>query len=222
MVALIIILGILLFLLFLLFAPATAEVGFEDKFTLKVRYLFFTVSILPSKSEEKPETKSKKKEKKPKEKKESSFDLRGLLKKEGTYGFLDALVDAVGILKTTSKRLISKIRLGYFDLCLITAGGADAAQGAVNYGKFCSIVYGACGVLFDLLPCEKKAVSVCLDYKAMDNKVSFSGEFSLRPIYVLREVFSVSFRGAHVICKFLRSNSRKESIKKGTRASENG
>lgn len=190
MLALYIIGGVLLFLFLLTLIPLRFQVGFREEFSLVLGYGFLRIPVLPGK--EKPE--EQKPEPPPKEEKEgpSAMDrLKRALKREGFWGFLQALAEFVGEAAKASGRMLRHLKLKQFDLYLQVGGGADAAEGAVRYGQVSAGVYGACGVLFTLLPCKEKGVSVDLDYSTLDNLVDFSANLSLRPLFILKAAVSI-------------------------------
>lgn len=201
MIVFLILVGFFLFLFFLTWIPVRLEVRFQEAFFLKIKYLFLTFPVLPERErEEKPQ----KEEPPPEADKagEMGKKLKLLIKREGFWGFLQSLLEFVKLLGTCSRRLLSHVKLKNFDLYLCTAGAGDAAEAAILYGELSAAVYSACGVLFGLLPCKKKAVSVDLDYHAEENHVDFSGKISILPFFVLKEGIVLLIKGFPFIKKF--------------------
>ena len=154
-------------------------------FTLRLRYLWFTIPLLPGEEEEAPAGSPA-----PEEEagpgglgalKRGWNKLRAILRREGLEGFLQSLLDFTQAVKDSSQRLLRHVKLKRFDLYLCVAGEEDAAQGAVLYGKVSAGVYAACGALFGLLPCRKKGVTVDLDYGAKEHRIDFSGSSRRHP-----------------------------------------
>lgn len=181
MAALYILGGILLLLLILLLIPVRADLSFEEAFGLTIRYgpLRFPIPLEGEEEAAPPE------EKPAPEKKPGPGRLKRALKREGFWGFLQSLADFVGAAARASGRLLRHIKLRRFDLYVCLAGAYDAADAAVRYGQLGAGVYGACGMLFSLMPCREKGVTVDLDYSAAENRVLFSARLSLRPLFAL-------------------------------------
>lgn len=213
MIVLWIVLGVLLFLFLLTLVPVRAEISFHQEFSLTVRYLFLSFPVLPGGKEEEPEKREPEKEKKTEG--GGLEKLKAVLKQEGFGGFLKALFEIVRMVASSSKRLISRIGLKRFDLYLCLGGAADAADAAIRYGQVSAAVYSACGALFGLMPCRKKAVTVDLDYGTEENKVDFSAKLSIRPLFVLKEGLSLLIHSVPYLRRFLRAGASNEKLKKG-------
>lgn len=199
MLAVYIICGILLVLFLLMLLPVRVEVDFREEFALTVRYAFLRIPILPGKEkpEEEPEPKPEPEpEQKPSSKKGSGLvgRLKKALKREGFWGFLQSFADFVGAAVNTSGRLLSHLKLRRFDLYLCLGGAVDAAQAAILYGQLSAAVYGACGLVFSIMPCKKKGVAVDLNYGVVENVVDFSACLSLRPIFALKAGLVILWR----------------------------
>lgn len=188
--------GVLLLLFLLLITPVRADISFSEEFSLDVKYLFITLHLLPAKEKEAKEEAPKEKGEKP------SGKIKAILKKQGFSGFLQALYEAVTLAVSTSKKLLSRLKLKRFDLYMCLGGGDDAAQSAMLYGKVSGAVYSACGVLFGLFSCKKKAVTVDLDYNQKENLVNFSGRISILPLFVLKEALTALIRAIPILKKF--------------------
>lgn len=180
MLALYILGGILAFLFVLLLIPVWAQVSFSEAFQLTIGYGPLRIPI-PLEGEEEEGVPPPQEGPAPPEKKEGISRLKRALKREGFWGFLQSLADFVG----AAGKLLGHFKLKRFDLYLCLAGAYDAADVAVRYGQLSAGVYGACGLLFSLMPCKKKGVTVDLDYSAAENKVSFEAALSIRPLFVL-------------------------------------
>lgn len=208
MTVLLVICGVLLFLFLLTLFPLRVQLGFEQEFSLTLRYLFLRFHLAPG--EEQPEPEEKKQEEKAEEEKktEKKIDIKQILKRQGVSGFLKSLFELIGLVAKASKRLLSHLKMPKFDLYLCLAGAEDAAEAAIQYGQVSGAVYSACGVLFKLMDCRKKAVSVDLDYQSEESTVVFSTVLSILPIFLLREAFSLLIHGLPIVLKLLRSGSR--------------
>ncbi len=212
MLALKIIGGVLLFLLALTLLPLRMELGFQTEFSLTLRYLFLSFRLLPGKEKE-PEEEKREEQKKETEKK---FDLKKSLKRQGFFGFLETLFELVEVTVNSVKGVLSHLKLKTFDLYLCLAGAEDAAEAAIQYGQLSGAVYSACGLLFGLTGCKRKAVSVDLDYEAEENRVDCSAKFSILPLFLLKEGISLLIHGLPPVRKLLSGGSVKKHNRKVT------
>ena len=192
--------GLLLLILLLTLIPLRAQLRFRGEFELTVKYLFIRVPLLEPKEEpEEPEEK----EEKPKDKPGFIGKIKAALKREGLGGFLQALGELIKLLEQASKGILKRLKLRSFDLYLCVAGAGDAAAGAELYGKVSAGVYPACGVLFTLLPCKRKGVTVDLDYGLWENRVDFSAELSILPFFVVMEGLRLVLKSLRPLKKIL-------------------
>lgn len=212
MIVLYVFLGILLFLFLLTLLPLRLEVSFQQEFFLTVRYLFLSFHLLPGKE---PEEESKQEEEAEKEKKTGSGldKLRKTLKQHGFNGFLNALFELVKQAASSSKSLLSHLKWRKFDLYLCVAGKEDAAEAALLYGRLSAAVYSACGFLFGLTGCRKKAVTVDLDYQAEENLVDFSAKLSILPLFVIKEGISLLIHSMPLLRMFQSSGRQTQKRK---------
>lgn len=194
--------GLLLLVLLLTLIPVRAELRFKGKFELAVKYLFFRVPLLPGEPKEEPEE-PEEKEEKPKDKPGFIGKIKAALKREGLGGFLQALGELIKLLGQASAGILKRLKLRRFDLYLCVAGAGDAAAGAELYGKISAGVYPACGALFTLLPCERKGVTVDLDYELWENLVDFSAEISILPFFVVMEGLRLALKSLKQLKKIL-------------------
>lgn len=210
MLALIIIICIFLFLFLLTLIPVRVELGFRKEFSLTLRYLFLTFHLLPGKERE-PE---KEEEAQEEQKTESVFyKIQKILKRQGVSGFLKSLFELVQMVASSSKRLLSYLKLKRFDLYLCLGGDGGAGDAALRYGQISGAVYSACGVLFSLMNCRRRAVSVDLDYQSPEDRAEFSAKVSILPLYVLKEGISLLIKGLPVVRKLMGAGARSKNEK---------
>lgn len=208
MLALIIIVCIFLFLFLLTVIPVRVELGFQQEFSLTLRYLFLTFRLLPGKEKEQKEEPSEEQET------ESVVQkIKKILKRQGFSGFLKSLFELVKMVASSSKRLLSHLRLKRFDLYLCLGGADGAGDAALRYGQVSGAVYSACGLLFSLLSCRKKAVSVDLDYQSTEDRAELSAKVSILPLYVLKEGISLLIKGLPVVRKLMGTDARSKNEK---------
>ena len=191
MLALYIVLGILLLPVVLACFPVSFRLGFQQEFSLELRYLFWRIPLLPgqeSPEEEGPPEEEKPEEEPPEKKPSGAADrMKQALKREGLGGFLQTLGELVQLAGQATAGVLRGLRLREFDLYLCLPGAGDAAAAALLYGKASAGVYALYGVLLGLLPCKKTGVTVDLDYDGAESRICFTAELSIRPIRVLRE-----------------------------------
>lgn len=202
MLALYIIGGILLFLFVLTLIPVRVEVAFREEFELVVRYAFLRFPVLPGKPQPEEPPPPAPEPESPQKPGPTPLDrIKRALKREGFWGFLQSLADFIQAALQASGRMLSHLHLRRFDLYLCLAGAYDAADAAVRYGQLSAGVYGACGVLFSVMPCKKKGVTVDLDYSAAENAVDFTAALSLRPLFALHAALRILWHALPILRK---------------------
>lgn len=197
--------GLILLVLLLTLIPLRAQLEFHGGFALTARYLFLRIPLLPG-EDDGQEAGEQAVEEKPRDAgKPGVFErVKASLKREGLGGFMQALGELTGLLGQASAGMLKRLKLRRFDLYLCVPGAGDAAAGAQLYGKAAGGVYTACGVLFTLLPCRRKGVTVDLDYGRSESRVDFSAELSIRPIFVIWEGLRLLVRSQGPLKKILR------------------
>ena len=134
--------------------------------------------------------------------------LEASLKREGLGGFLQALGELISLLGQATVGILRGFDLRHFDLYLCVAGAGDAAAGAKLFGKISAGVYSACGVLFTLLPCGNKGVTVDLSYDLWESRMDFSAELSIRPFFVLAEGLKLVIKSIRPLRRILKSERK--------------
>ena len=203
------ILGLLLLLLLLTLMPVGAELRFDGEFHLRIKYLFLNIPLLPGEPQEETEEPSKEEEKPEKPGRPGiGGRIKASLKREGLGGFLQTLGELISLLGQATAGILRGFNLRHFDLYLCVAGAGDAAAGAELFGKISAGVYSACGVLFTLLPCGNKGVTVDLSYDLWESRVDFSAELSIRPFFVLMEGLKLVIRSIRPLRRILKSERK--------------
>ncbi len=213
MIFLYIFLGILVLLILLLSVPVGADILYENKPFVRLRYGWFGFNLnLESKPKEKKKKKptakktvAKKtapKAKKKKEKKPPPPAVQFILDIKDTHGISGLFEFFFGLLRmltNTGSRLVGLITMPKADLLLIVRG-ADAAETAVQYGQMCAVVYPAFEVLCKVKPCRNQRVSVVPDYEKGQTEGVFSVSLRIVPVMVIKEGVVLIFRAlAHLI-----------------------
>ncbi|MBQ1996410.1 MAG: hypothetical protein II237_09480, partial [Clostridia bacterium] len=133
--------------------PLKVSVGYDDKISLSIKYLFIKLNILPTdpnkpKKEKKPKEEKKEEpkpeEEKPKEKKPNP--IVDMVKANGFDGMMEILSNLGNIFKIFGGKLLRSVVINDAYIFIIVGTG-DAASTAINYGKTCQKVYPLMGFL---------------------------------------------------------------------------
>ena len=213
MIVLYILLGLLLLIFLLLCVPVGADIHYENKPAVRLRYGPFGFDLdMESKPKEpkkkKPAAKkppqNKAAAKKKKEKKPPSPAVQFILDMKGTHGISGLLEFFFGLLRMlthTGSRLVGLITMPKADLLLVVRG-ADAAETAILYGQLCAAVYPAFEVLCKLKPCRQQRISIVPDYEKGETEGIFSVSLRVVPILVVWEVLVLAFRAIGHLLRF--------------------
>ncbi len=209
------ILGALLLLLILLLCfTVTMEAAYEKEVTLRIRWLFFRVGILPAKKKAEKEEKSKK-SKKTKEKK---AEEKTKPKKKMT---LDDILSILELVKLALEKLGSPLgwflrRIRYRDLWLhALICQSDAHQTALRYGQCQAFLHGILTVLRNDLDLTVKELIINADFIGEEESFSGGGQIRLRPIYLL--IFLFWFGGSFGIA-YLKERKQEKKLRKELKA----
>lgn len=182
-------LAILAILLFLLYLPVTAEGAYDGEVSLKIRWLFLKVPVLPAKEKEdkpkkpKKEKKAKKQtegEEKPKKKKKIDLDF--------ILEILELVKQALSSLKHPLGWFLRSIR--YRDVWLhILVCQDDAHKTAVKYGQCNAIVHSVFSLLRNCIDVKTTDVQIAADFIGEEEKFSGGMKVKVRPLNVLIFVF---------------------------------
>ncbi len=182
-------LAILAILLFLLYLPVTAEGAYDGEISLKIRWLFLKIPVLPAKEKEdkpkkpKKEKKAKKQtegEEKPKKKKKIDLDF--------ILEILELVKQALSSLKHPLGWFLRSIR--YRDVWLhILVCQDDAHKTAVKYGQCNAIVHSVFSLLRNCIDVKTTNVQIAADFIGEEEKFSGGMKVKVRPLNVLIFVF---------------------------------
>lgn len=204
MLLLYILLGIILLFLIILLIPIKIIAKYRlNNFILYLKFAFFKLNILPSESEDEKEKKKSKKRKKSKKVKEADQKNKTDSTKERNISwFIDLLKKianlAQGVLKDLFKHIIIKKML-----ISISVAGENAAETAINYGHYCSVVYPAVGIIAEHTKCEKYGVDISPNFEEKANsnyEVDF--EAKVRLIWILILIFKHGFKAIELFAEF--------------------
>lgn len=187
MIILYILIGIFLLLGILLLCNITVEVSYNNEFSLKLKFLNFTLF-----STDKPKTKEKTEENKKttvkKEKKESFFK-----KLKEKYGFSSAVREIFNFAKDCIvhiKKFLRHILIKRVNL-QINIVGDDAAKTAIEYGAVCSAVYPTLALLQSVGNINYKKIDIKSDFEGKNSYITFSAKIKARIIYILIAAFAI-------------------------------
>lgn len=168
--------AVFLFLLFCCPVKVEISLGTGEKFKYKIIYFFIVYN-----SEKKKEKNKKKKSEKEKEKSENK-------KEKNSTDFKEVL----NIIKSLSEDLFkfaSKIYISDFDL-FISVASDDAAETAVNYGRYNAAVHTVLSAVKNIFEIKKQKIFIVPDFKGDKTVYSLKSKILVKGIYVL--IFAVS------------------------------
>lgn len=198
--------------------PLKVELGYDNKISLKVKYLFIKLNILPTdpnkpKKEKKPKeekkTEPKPEEEKPKEKKPNP--ILEMVKANGFDGMMEILGNLGNVLKIFGGKLLKSIvfNQAYID---ISVGTGDAASTAIKYGKICQKVYPLMGFLCSNNVVKKYDVDVEADFLSNKTEGEFFFEMNICLRKIINSVIGLVVRLIiNVVLKFLKGGKTKKT-----------
>ncbi len=225
MVALWILFGLLSFVFLivaLLSVKFTLFMSYDSDFKLAVKWLFIKKTILPK--PEKDDKPKKEKPKKEKEKKDKDKDkeekpkkdniITSFYKNQGLSGVIQLLNDTVaaigGMFGSIFKHFVfRKLKL------YITVGADDSAETAILYGKTCSAVFPAMGLITSTCKVKDFDCGVEPNFFQPDKTANFEVVLSTRPIFITNAVVVLVFKLLFkVVLKLLTNSSAKSDADK--------
>ncbi len=203
MTALYIILGIVAFFVILISVKLCVTVHYEDDVEISLKWLFLNIKILP-KNEDKPKKEKKEKPKKeekpkeeseiikePKKKKQDNMFVR-FYKNRGVSGVVQLLKDAANALGGMFKRIAKAFTFEELFISLLVGAG-DSAETAIKYGKTCSAVFPAMGLIVSTMKVKKYSIEVTPDFIKGSNVAKLHTKISVRPIKLINAVIILAF-----------------------------
>ncbi len=193
---------ILGFILFLLIMPISVTMDYADQLNVSIRYLFIKINPLKPKKEKKQP--KKKEEKETKEKKPNK--LTEMIQEKGALNFLKILSEILKIAFNKFYKLLKKIKVNKLEIYFV-AGGENASDTALLYGKASGIVYPFVSGLVSVCKCKNYKVLVDADYKSEKPMVNASIKLSIRPLFILGTGFSMLFSVIPFIIKLRKAEN---------------
>lgn len=197
--------------------PLKVALGYDDKISLDIRYLFVKLKILPTdpnkpKKEKAPKEKKPeepKKEEAPKEKKPNP--IVEMAKANGFDGMMEVLGNLGNVLKIFGGKLLRSIVFNKADIN-ITVGTGDAASTALKYGKTCQKIYPIMGFLCSNNVVKHHNINVSADFLANDTKGNFYFEMNICLRKIINSAIGLVVRLIFdVVLKFLKNGKKKKS-----------
>ena len=220
MKALYIILGIILFIILLLSVKVRITVHSEKGIDLSIRWLFLKFNVLPKDENKKKKPKKKKKKKpekenpkdekvpEPKEKKDNIF--KRFYKNNGVGGVVELVQKLAAALGGMFRGIARAFTFEELYISLLV-GGSDSADTAVKYGKTCSAVYPAMGLITDTMRVKKYSLDISPDFIEGKSSARLHTQISVRPRKLINAVIAFGFRVLFkVVIKFLKGSKAKK------------
>lgn len=226
MTALAIILGIIAFFVLILSIRITVYMTYDDEFKLDIGWLFIKLHILPKK--EKPEKEKKpKKEKEPKEEKQEPKPedkpkekkdniIVSFYKNQGFSGVIQLLKDTVNAINGMFGGIFRHFVFRELKLYM-TVGAGDAAETAQLYGKTCSAVFPAMGLITSTCKVKEYDCGVHPNFMQAEKTAVFRVVLSFRPIFAIAAVIVMAFKLLFkVVFKLLKNSKPQEPVSKAS------
>lgn len=193
----------------LLSLPVFVTAEWNEKLTVKIKYLFFRFTVVPA-----PEKKKKPKQEKEPEQKPAK-PKKKQRKKHTPDEIIDGFIDAVHRYGPGTKMILRNIRVhkleGFWKIA-----GEDAADCAVRYGRVCALLNTAFGFIRNLVRIEKTKLKVYPDFLAEEEEIRVYAEIEANPIVILIGGIRIAF----AFLKNMIKKQKKETSKKGAYINE--
>lgn len=235
MVALYVILAIIAFFVLLFSFKFTLYLTYDDEFKVAVRWLFIKKAILPKSDEDKKQKKDKPKKEKPEKEKKTEEEkpaeqtddtkkkdnmLVAFYKNQGFSGVMQLLNDTVSAIKGMFGSIFKHLVFKELKLYL-RVGADDSAETAMLYGKTCSYVFPAMGLITSTCKVKDYGCGVEPNFIQPDKSAYFKVIVSLRPIFITNAVVVLAFKLLFkVVFKLLSNKSTEKDTDKKVNDSE--
>lgn len=193
----------------LLSLPVFVTAEWNEKLTVKIKYLFFRFTVVPAPEKKKKPKQAKEPEQKPAKPKKKQR------KKHTPDEIIDGFIDAVHRYGPGTKMILRNIRVhkleGFWKIA-----GEDAAACAVRYGRVCALLNTAFGFIRNLVRIEKTKLKVYPDFLAEEEEIRVYTEIEANPIVILIGGVRIAF----AFLKNMIKKQKKETSKKGAYINE--
>nr|WP_319488049.1 DUF2953 domain-containing protein [uncultured Caproiciproducens sp.] len=198
MIALMIILGIILFIFALLLCPISVYARFENEFSAKVSYLFISYKI-PSQPQA-AEKMEKTGEEKSEEKNDAYSKIKDIIRQKGLSGFLNIISEFASIATGAAKKIFSHIVIHNISVD-ISVADEDAAQAAICYGYTCSVVYTAMGLFVNNVKCKDYHIHIVPDFNEKESRILFTCKVKIKLLFILSSMLPALLKFLKVLMK---------------------
>lgn len=225
MAALYVILAIIVFFIILFSIRFTLYLTYDNEFKVDVKWLFIKRSILPKPKDGKKKKKKKSKNKKPEKEKKPEDDkvekqgeekpkkenmLVAFYKNQGFSGVIQLLNDTVSAIGGMFGSIFRHLVFRELKLYL-RVGASDSAETAMLYGKTCSVVFPAMGLITGTCKVKDFGYGVEPNFIQPEKSAYFKVIVSMRPIFVTNAVIVLAFKLLFKVVIKLLLNSTNES-----------
>ena len=223
-----VIFSIIALIVMILSIPLKVNLGYSDKISLSIKYLFIKLNILPTdpnkpKKEKKPKEEKpeepKKEEEPPKEKKPNP--ILEMVKANGFDGMMEVLGNLGNVLKIFGGKLLKSIVFNEAYV-YISVGTGDAASTAIKYGKTCQKIYPVMGFLCSNNVVRHHDINVEADFLANKSEGEFYFEMNICLRKIINSAIGLVVRLIFdVVLKFLKNGKAKKDPQTDTQKSTN-
>ena len=203
MIALWIILAVIALIVILFSIKFTVSLTYNEQFNVDVKWLFIKKQILPGSDEEKEEKPKKEKKEKPKkenpeednkqEEQKKDNILVSFYKNQGFSGVIQLLRDTVSAINGMFGSIFKHFVFHELKLYL-TVGAGDSAETAILYGKTCSYVFPAMGLITSTCKVKDYCCDIQPNFMQADKTAVFRVVMSFRPIFITNAVIVLAFK----------------------------
>lgn len=222
MIALYIILGIILFFIAVLSIRFRVYLNYDKKIKSYAQWLFIKIPLYP-RPEKKPkkekkkkdggkkeETEEEKKEEPPKKKKDNI--LLTFYNNEGLDGIISILSSLITALDKVSRRITHCFVLNLFILDATVARG-DAAETAITYGKYSSVIFPLAGDIISRCNVKKYDINISPDFLADKGDCQLEIDMAVIPRKLINSVILLVFDLLfNVLIKFIKGIKKKKTV----------
>ena len=223
-----VIFSIIALIVIILSIPLKVNLGYSDKISLSIKYLFIKLNILPTdpnkpKKEKKPKEEKpeepKKEEEPPKEKKPNP--ILEMVKANGFDGMMEVLGNLGNVLKIFGGKLLKSIVFNEAYV-YISVGTGDAASTAIKYGKTCQKIYPVMGFLCSNNVVRHHDINIEADFLANKSEGEFYFEMNICLRKIINSAIGLVIRLIFgVVLKFLKNGKAKKDPQTDTQKSTN-
>ncbi len=191
-IILLILLSVILLIFFALLIPARICTEYKKEPKVTVKYLFFTIPLVPQKKKKKNEPKKNQEKKKPEDKKKKKEDseavkyIKSLYNDKGIDGVLSMITELAKLASGSLKGLFKHILFKKFDLN-ITVAADDAATAAIRYGQVCAAAYPAVSLILNTVKYKDYNVNITVDFDLKEPVIDFKTQANIIPIFAVTE-----------------------------------